>query len=85
MEILRNEVLYLKNKYDKLIYINCAAVVHTEHFYHVDRTFRTNVLGMKYFLEQAINVGADIYIIVQHQKCILCIHGQMKVLRNQII
>ena len=62
MEILRNEVLYLKNKYDKLIYINCAAVVHTEHFYHVDRTFRTNVLGMKYFLEQAINVGADIYI-----------------------
>ena len=62
MEILRNEVLYLKNEYDKLIYINCAAVVHTEHFYHVDRTFETNVLGMKCFLEQAINVGADIYI-----------------------
>ena len=48
MEILRNEVLYLKNEYDKLIYINCAAVVHTEHFYHVDRTFETNVKESDY-------------------------------------
>ena len=46
----------------RTIYINCAAVVHTEHFYHVNRTFETNVLGMKSFLEQSIDVGADIFI-----------------------
>lgn len=62
MERLQNEIIHLKNRYNRLIYINCAAVVHTEHFYHVDRTFETNVLGMKYFLDHAINTGADIYI-----------------------
>lgn len=51
-----------KEPYDRLIYVNCAAVVHTEHFYHVNSTFTTNVLGMKDFLEQAIAVGADTYI-----------------------
>ena len=51
-----------KGQYDKIIYINCAAVVHTEHFYKVDSTFATNVLGMKAFLDQAICVGADQYI-----------------------
>lgn len=45
-----------------VVYINCAAVVHTEHFYEVNNTFNTNVLGMKSFLEQAIRVGATIYI-----------------------
>ena len=49
-------------QYEKLVYINCAAVVHTEHFYHVNRTFETNVLGMKAFLDQAIAVEADIFI-----------------------
>ena len=48
--------------YDELVYINCAAVVHTEHFYHVYETFDTNVLGMKSFMEQAIRVGAQKYI-----------------------
>jgi dTDP-glucose 4,6-dehydratase len=51
-----------KKNYDKVIYINCAAVVHTEHFYHVDATFTTNVIGMKAFLEQAISLGCDQYI-----------------------
>ena len=51
-----------KDQYGLLVYINCAAVVHTEHFYHVNRTFTTNVLGMKMFLDQAIENGADIYI-----------------------
>lgn len=46
----------------RLVYINCAAVVHTEHFYEVEHTFTTNVLGMKNFLEQAITNGADTYI-----------------------
>lgn len=59
---LEEQVMQEKNKYAKVIYINCAAVVHTEHFYHVETTFQTNVLGMKCFLEQAERVGADIYI-----------------------
>ncbi len=48
--------------YDEVIYINCAAVVHTEHFYHVYETFETNVEGMNAFLQQAIRVGAQKYI-----------------------
>ena len=48
--------------FEQTIYINCAAVVHTEHFYEIDSTFRTNVLGMKSYLQQAIDVKADIYI-----------------------
>ena len=37
-------------------------MVHTEHFYYINRTFNTNVLGMKAFLDQAIEVGAYAYI-----------------------
>ncbi|MCI8464448.1 MAG: NAD(P)-dependent oxidoreductase [Lachnospiraceae bacterium] len=51
-----------KEAFETVVYINCAAVVHTEHFYHINRTFETNVLGMRAFLEQAIAVGADIFI-----------------------
>ena len=46
----------IASNYDEVIYINCAAVVHTEHFYHVYETFDTNVTGMNAFLEQAIRV-----------------------------
>ena len=60
MDDLRSQVMKIKNGFDTLIYVNCAAVVHTEHFYHIDRTFETNVVGMKKFLDQAIDVGADI-------------------------
>lgn len=56
------EIRGLKHNDTRIIYINCAAVVHTEHFYHVDRTFATNVQGMKAFLDQAISVEAEIYI-----------------------
>ena len=55
-------VIQKKSSFDKVFYINCAAVVHTEYFYHVNTTFDTNVLGMKAFLDQAISVGADAYI-----------------------
>lgn len=48
--------------YNEVIYINCAAIVHTEHFYHVYDTFETNVVGMNDFLQQAIRVGAGKYI-----------------------
>lgn len=62
MEQLKKMVLELKSGYGKTIYINCAAVVHTEHFYEVEHTFTTNVVSMRSFLEQAIETGADAYI-----------------------
>ena len=62
MNSLKQFVQKEKVQYKKLIYINCAAVVHTEHFYYINRTFETNVLGMKAFLDQSIEVGADIFI-----------------------
>lgn len=62
MLLLKKEVEEEKGTCEKLVYINCAAVVHTEHFYYVNRTFETNVLGMKAFLDQAVEAGADIYI-----------------------
>ena len=62
MRIFEKRIIELKENYDEIVYINCAAVVHTEHFYHVYETFDTNVLGMKKFMEQAIRVGATKYI-----------------------
>lgn len=62
MKRLEDDVKEKKSRYQEVIYVNCAAVVHTEHFYHVESTFQTNVIGMKQFLEQAIRVGADVYI-----------------------
>lgn len=62
MANISNEVKVMKGQYDKLIFINCAAVVHTKHFYEVEHTFQTNVLSMRTFLEQAIELCADIFI-----------------------
>ena len=62
MNFLEERVNELKSSYDEIVYINCAAVVHTEHFYHINETFDTNVLGMKKYLEQALRVGADKFI-----------------------
>ena len=62
MADFEKRVVELKDRYDEVIYINCAAVVHTEHFYHVYETFETNVEGMNGFLQQAIRVGAGKYI-----------------------
>ncbi len=62
MADFENRVRNLKKNFDEIIYINCAAVVHTEHFYHVYETFETNVNGMNRFLEQAIRVGARKYM-----------------------
>ena len=62
----KNEYLTLINGYDAefddVLYVNCAAVVHTEHFYEIEHTFQTNVVSMKTFLEQAIRCGASTYI-----------------------
>ena len=62
MEEIEKTVNAQKSQYDEVIYINCAAVVHTEHFYHVYETFETNVEGMNAFLQQAIRVGAHKFI-----------------------
>lgn len=62
MADFERRVVAIKDNYDELIYINCAAIVHTEHFYHVYETFETNVEGMNDFLQQAIRVGAVKYI-----------------------
>lgn len=62
MKAIEDQVVSEKNTFDRTVYINCAAVVHTEHFYEVEHTWETNVISMKSFLEQAIHVGADSYI-----------------------
>ena len=62
MQDFEQRIMAIKDNYDEVIYINCAAVVHTEHFYHVYETFETNVEGMNDFLQQAIRVGAGKYI-----------------------
>ena len=62
MQAIKEQVIKEKGSFDRLVYINCAAVVHTEHFYEVEHTWQTNVLSMKSFLEQAIDAEADIYI-----------------------
>ncbi len=62
MTAIENQVVVEKGSFDRTVYINCAAVVHTEHFYEVEHTWETNVISMKSFLEQAIRVGAQTYI-----------------------
>jgi len=62
MERIESLVSSVKADFDETVYINCAAVVHTEHFYHVYETFKTNVEGMDAFLGQAIRVGARKFI-----------------------
>ncbi len=46
----------------ELTFVNCAAVVHTKHFYSPDETFEVNVSAMRQSLEQAIRRGFKTYI-----------------------
>lgn len=62
MNSIKDMVMDLKDDFDEVVYINCAAVVHTEHFYKVYETYETNVVSMNDFLTQAIDVGAEKYI-----------------------
>ena len=62
MRAIEEEVAREKSLFDRTVYINCAAVVHTEHFYEVEHTWMTNVISMKSFMEQAIRVKADCFI-----------------------
>lgn len=47
---------------DETWFINCAAVVHTKHFYEPESTFQTNVLAMKDTLQRCISKGYTRYI-----------------------
>lgn len=62
MQLLKEEVISMNGSFDGIIYINCAAVVHTEYFYEVEHTYITNVVSMRSFLYQAIEVGAEVFI-----------------------
>lgn len=62
MSNIEKQVSNIKDNFDEVVYINCAAVVHTEHFYHIYDTYETNVVGMESFLRQAVRVGAQKYI-----------------------
>ena len=62
MDTIKSLVLDLRDDFDEVVYINCAAVVHTEHYYNVYETYQTNVVSMNDFLTQAIEVGAEKYI-----------------------
>ena len=62
MADIEQYVMVHKAGFDDVLYVNCAAVVHTEHFYEIEHTFQTNVVSMKTFLEQAIRCGASTYI-----------------------
>lgn len=62
MADIENRVNKQKYSFDEIVYINCAAVVHTEHFYHVYETYETNVVGMNHLLQQSIRIGADKFI-----------------------
>lgn len=62
MKCLKDEVMAIRDSFERVVYVNCAAVVHTEHFYEVEHTYTTNVVSMRAFLEQAIELKADIYI-----------------------
>ncbi len=55
---------FIENKFKsyEIEFINCAAVVYTKHFYEINDTFTTNVLGMKIFLDMAISLNAKSYI-----------------------
>lgn len=62
MNEIKKRVQDLQSQADRTVYINCAAVVHTEHFYEIEHTFTTNVVSMRAFLQQAISVQADTFI-----------------------
>jgi len=56
--------LFVNREYGMLEkwFVNCAAVVHTKHFYHPDDTFETNVVAMRDSLERCITSGYTRYI-----------------------
>lgn len=49
-------------KQHEVSFVNCAAVVHTKHFYHPNDTFETNVVAMRDSLARAIHMGISTFI-----------------------
>ena len=63
-EQMKNLFSFVENNFKNYskYYINCAAVVHTKHFYEPDNTFEVNVICAKESLNQAIENGFERYI-----------------------
>lgn len=55
-----------RKKGDRIAHINCAAVVHTEHFYHVNETFDTNVVGMRFSSTKRLKCMLIVLSTVRH-------------------
>lgn len=62
MDAISRYVREHSSEYKKVVFINCAAVVHTEYFCNTNAIFETNVNGMKAFLERAIELEVERYI-----------------------
>lgn len=65
----------IQQNYARIIYINCAAVVHTEHFYEVEHTFTTNVVSMRSFCNRQFLYMPILISIVLLRKFIPCNPG----------
>lgn len=65
----------IQQDYARTIYINCAAVVHTEHFYEVEHTFTTNVVSMRSFCNRQFLYMPILISIVLLRKFIPCNPG----------
>lgn len=61
-EVFRLARENLSHRDDELTFINCAAIVHTRHFYSPNDTFEVNVSAMKRSLEYSIREGFETYI-----------------------
>ncbi len=47
---------------DRRIFINCAAVVHTKHFYQPENTFGVNVLGMRDCFRRCLQAHFHVFL-----------------------
>lgn len=62
LDKLFSEAARLAPNFKRRVFINCAAVVHTKHFYHPEDTFEVNVLAMRDCLRRCLAAGFDVFI-----------------------
>jgi nucleoside-diphosphate-sugar epimerase len=53
---------FARRSASEMVFVHCAAIVHTRHFYQPSDTFRTNVVGMKDFLDLSVRLGATKFL-----------------------
>lgn len=59
---LAKNIKNVARQFNELIFVHCAAVVSTKHFYRPFDTFEDNVIGTYKFLEIALNLRANKFI-----------------------